>query len=168
MPLINCPECGKELSAEAQACLQCGHPIATTFQAEFNKALVQQAVTRQHKKFGCGTLFIIGAVGYLVIVLLNSLLNTGPGQNQQSETSQAAAYQAGALAGELEARFASNSGQSFGYPFDRRNAEALAQQKVGNAGEFANGAGRQKWIDGFADAFKTYADGKATELHRIR
>jgi hypothetical protein len=26
MPLINCPACGREISTEAEACPQCGHP----------------------------------------------------------------------------------------------------------------------------------------------
>ncbi len=28
MPLINCPECGKQVSAEAHACPFCGYPVA--------------------------------------------------------------------------------------------------------------------------------------------
>lgn len=26
MPLISCPECGRQISTEAEACPQCGHP----------------------------------------------------------------------------------------------------------------------------------------------
>ena len=29
MPLIKCPDCGREVSPSAPACLQCGRPIAT-------------------------------------------------------------------------------------------------------------------------------------------
>ena len=36
MALINCPECGKEVSSQAPACPSCGHPINT------NTALAQQ------------------------------------------------------------------------------------------------------------------------------
>lgn len=28
MPLVSCPECGKEVSSQAASCPQCGHPIA--------------------------------------------------------------------------------------------------------------------------------------------
>ncbi len=28
MPLINCPECGRQVSTEAQACPACGYPVA--------------------------------------------------------------------------------------------------------------------------------------------
>ena len=28
MPLINCTECGKQVSTEAKACPNCGHPVA--------------------------------------------------------------------------------------------------------------------------------------------
>lgn len=27
MPLTNCPECGRQISTEAEACPQCGHPM---------------------------------------------------------------------------------------------------------------------------------------------
>jgi hypothetical protein len=27
MPLVNCPECGREVSTAAEACPQCGHPM---------------------------------------------------------------------------------------------------------------------------------------------
>jgi hypothetical protein len=165
MALIKCPECGKEISSEAQACVECGHPLTLTFQAAFKKVALEQAVARQQKKMGCGTLFLIGAAAYILILAFNALMGIG---SEQTEENTRAAYQAGALAGELEARFAHNSGSSFGYPFNRQTAVALAQQKVSNAGEFAGGPGRQKWIDGFADAFKTFVDSKATELHRIR
>jgi hypothetical protein len=165
MALIKCPECGKEISSEAQACVQCGHPLPTSFEAAFKKVAVQQAAARQQKKMGCGTVFLLGAAAYLLILAFNWLMGTAPEPTRQNAK---AAYQAGGLAGELEARFAYNSGNSFGYPFNRQTAVALAQKKVSNAGEFANGPGRQEWIDGFADAFKSFADGKATELRRIR
>lgn len=32
MPLIECPVCGRQISAEAEACPQCGHPIRPTTQ----------------------------------------------------------------------------------------------------------------------------------------
>src|SRR6266576_3445427 len=28
MPLINCPECGRQVSTEAQTCPACGYPVA--------------------------------------------------------------------------------------------------------------------------------------------
>lgn len=27
MPLVNCPECGRQISTAAEACPQCGHPM---------------------------------------------------------------------------------------------------------------------------------------------
>ena len=162
MALVNCAECGKEASSEARACPHCGNPFGMTFDAAFKKAAVQHA---QQKKLGCGAIFLIGAAVYVLILVFNALVGTSP---HQVEHNSEAAYRAGALAGELEARFAYSSGNSFGYPFDRQNAVALAQQKISMAGAFANGPGRQQWIDGFADAFKSYVDGKATELRPIR
>ena len=32
MPLIACPECGRQISTEAEACPQCGHPNRPGFQ----------------------------------------------------------------------------------------------------------------------------------------
>ena len=29
MPLVKCPECGKEISDQAPACIHCGYPINT-------------------------------------------------------------------------------------------------------------------------------------------
>lgn len=34
MALIKCPECGKEISDRAQACIHCGCPIASTIQGK--------------------------------------------------------------------------------------------------------------------------------------
>jgi hypothetical protein len=33
MPLISCPACGSQISTEAEACPQCGHPNRATTQA---------------------------------------------------------------------------------------------------------------------------------------
>jgi len=33
MPLINCPECGRQVSTEAQACPACGYPLAAKLAA---------------------------------------------------------------------------------------------------------------------------------------
>src|SRR6516164_6882394 len=33
MPLMSCPECGRQVSTEADACPQCGHPMRRTAQA---------------------------------------------------------------------------------------------------------------------------------------
>src|SRR5689334_16356318 len=141
MALVNCAECGKEASSEAQACPHCGNPYGMTFDAAFKKAAVQHA---QQKKLGCGAIFLIGAAVYILILAFNALMGTG--QQQTEQNSAAAAHQAGALAGELEARVAYQMGNAFGYPSDRQTAVALAQQKISMAGAFANGPGRQQWI----------------------
>src|SRR5436189_4212383 len=33
MPLINCPECGRQVSTEAQTCPACGYPVASKLAA---------------------------------------------------------------------------------------------------------------------------------------
>ncbi len=41
MALINCPECGTEVSSKADSCPQCGHPINTSLVQQQPSALAQ-------------------------------------------------------------------------------------------------------------------------------
>lgn len=45
MALINCPECGREVSREATACPQCGYPVAERLGAAASAALPASAAT---------------------------------------------------------------------------------------------------------------------------
>ena len=48
MALINCPECGKQVSTEAKACPGCGFPVAEKFQQdEVGSQPVRQAATNE-------------------------------------------------------------------------------------------------------------------------
>jgi hypothetical protein len=73
MSLINCSECGKEVSSKAPACLGCGSPIAkdtesagsgvdhlTTIQGTSKSLKLQSAIA--------GTIFVIGGVMVWVAV----------------------------------------------------------------------------------------------------
>jgi predicted amidophosphoribosyltransferase len=65
MALINCPECGKEISDQAAICIQCGHPIAAK-----NAAISPSAPKPVDKrKSHIGTLQQSSAGGAVFIVL---------------------------------------------------------------------------------------------------
>ncbi|AQW91280.1 zinc ribbon domain-containing protein [Elizabethkingia anophelis] len=81
MPLINCPECQKQVSDKATSCPNCGHPLSPTQVAQQpQKPIPPQPVNK--KKNGCGTviLVIIGIIVFLTIIGLltgnNSANNT--------------------------------------------------------------------------------------------
>jgi hypothetical protein len=66
MPLVNCPECGRQVSTAAEACPQCGHPMkaATTNRPTGPKcyACAAAATTRcQH----CGTLSCVEHLNHI-------------------------------------------------------------------------------------------------------
>src|SRR5262245_15955278 len=47
MPLIECPACGRQISTEAEACPQCGHP---------NRASAREPATTGPKCYACSNL----------------------------------------------------------------------------------------------------------------
>jgi hypothetical protein len=55
MALINCKECGKEVSKKAETCPHCGVPLK-----------------KQPSQYGCGTLILIGIVVFILIVVFSS------------------------------------------------------------------------------------------------
>ena len=66
MPLVNCPECARQVSTAAEACPQCGHPMkgATTNRPAGSKcyACAAAATTRcQH----CGTLSCVEHLNHI-------------------------------------------------------------------------------------------------------
>ncbi len=146
MALIKCPECGKEISSEAQACLQCGHPIATTFQTEFKKALVQQAVAQQQKKVGCGTFLVLGIALLVLLGVIGNLLDTGSGQSTQRSES----YRAGYTVGELDGAAARIGGSPI--PSDDAS-NARAHRTIVNT-QFKEPNGREDWARGYVDGVK--------------
>jgi hypothetical protein len=55
MALINCRECGKEVSKKAEACPNCGAPLK-----------------KQPTQYGCGTLILLGIVAFILIGVFSS------------------------------------------------------------------------------------------------
>ena len=58
MALIDCPECGKEVSDKARECLSCGHPIS----GACPKCKTRNLVTAH----GCGNIVCLQC-GYMVL-----------------------------------------------------------------------------------------------------
>ena len=145
MALINCAECRKEISSEAQACPQCGHPIATTFQNEFKKALVQQAVAQQQKKVGCGTFLLIAVAAFILLGVIGNLLDSGSSQSQSLQ--QTESYKAGYSVGKLDGAAARIGGNPI--PSDEA-LNARAQRTIINT-HFKEPNGREQWAKGYVD-----------------
>ena len=55
MALVNCKECGKEVSGKADTCPHCGVPLK-----------------KQPTQYGCGTLIVIGVVSFILIGIFSS------------------------------------------------------------------------------------------------
>ena len=87
MALIKCPECGKEISDNAQNCPQCGYPLkGSATKGEDNPSIgtakgsqqTSQPVPKKKKNgclVGCLTFFIIFAVLIFIISSVFRLCN---------------------------------------------------------------------------------------------
>jgi hypothetical protein len=69
MPLVYCPECGHEISANAIACPNCGRPIAPAPVVEKKVVAVPPAVERR-SGFPPWALIPIGVVGIIILFLI--------------------------------------------------------------------------------------------------
>ena len=56
MPLIECPACGRQISAEAEACPQCGHPNRPTAPAAAGPKCYACAALATTRCQSCGAL----------------------------------------------------------------------------------------------------------------
>lgn len=72
MAMINCPECGKEISNKAESCPNCGAPIGNSnLQTPPHNPVVQVHAEPQKKKGSClktvlivlGVIFLLGIIG---------------------------------------------------------------------------------------------------------
>ena len=77
MALIRCPECGREISSRAKACIHCGFPLDDVIKPEEEKLVVEPVLTRQKASIVaailtflfCELIFTIGLV--ICVVLMN-------------------------------------------------------------------------------------------------
>lgn len=94
MPLINCPECQKQVSDKATSCPNCGHPFSPTPVAQQPQKPISPQPTNKKKNNGCGTaaLVIIGIIAFLTIIGLltgnNSANNTNSTGNDSITTNK--------------------------------------------------------------------------------
>lgn len=88
MPLINCPECNREISDKALACPQCGYTTrtATALSKAPKKIIVQKAPTQ----YGCGTVILVIIVFSIFYNLINSDNPEPPAQPSTLEPQVAA------------------------------------------------------------------------------
>jgi len=74
MSLTKCKECGNEVSKKTKSCPKCGAPVK-----------------KKPKQYGCGTLILLGIVGFILIVLFPSNdsrnANKSPTSNNTTNTS---------------------------------------------------------------------------------
>lgn len=72
MALINCPECGKEISDKAASCPNCGCPIEKTANVQESVEYYQGSTKREStsKKGGCGKaiLIFLAIIGGLLLI----------------------------------------------------------------------------------------------------
>lgn len=82
MALINCPECGKEISDKAQSCPNCGTPLKENQQQTVNIPYQQQEYVQPKKKkkgHGCLVTIVIFIAIIAVFAIIGSSLSKGSG-----------------------------------------------------------------------------------------
>lgn len=72
MPLIPCPECGREISTQAAACPQCGAPAATVSPTEKRR--------RSPTAMGC----LFAALSLVVVIILLLIVAPKDGQREKA------------------------------------------------------------------------------------
>ena len=91
MAIINCPECGKEISDKSETCIHCGYPLKESMSEEVPKektsgrASVKSVLENLGSRIGKKGLFILlGAALVIVAIILISVIN----QNVLNEKEQ--------------------------------------------------------------------------------
>ena len=82
MALINCPECGKEISDTSKSCIHCGYVIDKKI-STFDKIIILDKVKKLEKKKRLGIGAIIAAV--LICVLCFTLFGGSPIESEASK-----------------------------------------------------------------------------------
>lgn len=80
MALINCPECGRQISDQAKNCIDCGYPVkqeTTSIEERNDKTTTQPTVVVESKE-GCFLQTLnVGCMILAVIILLSVLILFG-------------------------------------------------------------------------------------------
>ena len=74
MSLIECPECGKEVSSEAESCPHCGHPIKKKFQSvsyNYDEGIIWEYNARTIGSFIGAGISLISAIIFIVLSIVN-------------------------------------------------------------------------------------------------
>ncbi len=82
MAIINCPECGKEISDKSETCIYCGYPLKEPMDKEAlkdenaKKATIRDDFENLGRKLGKKGIFVIfGAMFVMVAVILISVIS---------------------------------------------------------------------------------------------
>lgn len=80
MPLIQCPDCGAQVSDQAQACIKCGRPLSTDLQDQPAAGSAQAAKKgRQRSKLRNDLGNAIGFISVCVAVVVGMATSFGTG-----------------------------------------------------------------------------------------
>ena len=72
MALINCKECGKQISSKAKSCPGCGCPIVYSME---ERTITIQKTSKEYKAMGCVCFLLLmffGFLAFVAVVTLNS------------------------------------------------------------------------------------------------
>lgn len=75
MSLVNCPECGHQVSAAADACPNCGHPF--TPPTVKSKEVIHASATERRDEFPKWILIPLGILGVLFVFILFMFMQSG-------------------------------------------------------------------------------------------
>ena len=80
MAIINCPECGKEISDKSETCIYCGYPLKESMSEEVPKektsgrASVKSVLENLGSRIGKKGLFILLGAALVIVVLRGDIL----------------------------------------------------------------------------------------------
>ena len=70
MGLIQCPDCGKQVSDQATACIHCGRPLAKSLRHSVSSTDVKTGTQRAKWRYEAGnTIGLIGVIASLFVMM---------------------------------------------------------------------------------------------------
>jgi hypothetical protein len=79
MPLINCPDCGKEVSTSAVACPNCGRPMGQAASAPAPAPAPAPTPVAPKQSWGCGQIGCAAVAIFALLVFIVNLVSDSPG-----------------------------------------------------------------------------------------